>query len=43
MSQKFKEDKNIILNNFALGDKSEFKEFNITAQTVNSSFNKINK
>lgn len=43
MSQKFNQDKNIFLNNFALGDKSEFKEFNITAQTVNSSFNNINK
>jgi len=40
--EKFKNNKNIFLNNFALGDKTEAKEFNITAQTWNSSFNKIN-
>ena len=42
MYNKFKNNKNIFLNNFALGDKTEEKEFNITAQTGNSSFNKIN-
>ena len=42
MYEKFKNNKNIFLNNFALGDKTEEKEFNITAQTWNSSFNKIN-
>ena len=39
---KFKNNKNIFLNNFALGDKTEEKDFNITAKTDNSSFNKIN-
>jgi len=43
MYKKFKEDENIFLNNFALGDKTEEKEFNITAKTGNSSFNKITK
>lgn len=43
MYKKFSNDKNIYLNNFALGHKSEYKSFNITAQTDNSSFNKINK
>ena len=42
MCSKFKNNKNIFLNNFALGDKTEEKEFNVTAKTSNSSFNKIN-
>jgi len=42
MCSKFKNNKNIFLNNFALGDKTEEKEFNVTAKTGNSSFNKIN-
>lgn len=42
MCNKFKNNKNIFLNNFALGDKTEEKEFNVTAKTGNSSFNKIN-
>jgi len=42
MCSKFKNNKNIFLNNFALGDKTEVREFNITAKTSNSSFNKIN-
>jgi len=42
MSKKFLGDKNLYLNNFALGDKIEEKEFNITAKTANSSFNQIN-
>ena len=42
MCSKFKNNKNIFLNNFALGDKTEDKEFNVTANTGNSSFNKIN-
>jgi FkbM family methyltransferase len=42
MSSKFRNNKNIYLNNFALGDKTEEKEFNVTAKTSNSSFNKIN-
>ena len=41
MYSKFKNNKNIFLNNCALGDKTE-KEFNVTAKTGNSSFNKIN-
>ncbi len=42
MCSKFRNNKNIYLNNFALGDKTEEKEFNVTAKTGNSSFNKIN-
>jgi FkbM family methyltransferase len=42
MFSKFKNMKNIFLNNFALGDKTEEKEFNVTAKSDNSSFNKIN-
>ena len=42
MYSKFKNNKNIFLNNCALGDKTEKKEFNVTAKTGNSSFNKIN-
>src|SRR6056300_1589228 len=42
MCGKFKDNKNIFLNNFALGDKTEKKEFHVTARTGNSSFNKIN-
>lgn len=42
MYNKFKDNKNIFLNNFALGDETEEKEFNVTAKTDNSSFNKIN-
>ena len=42
MYSKFRNNKNIYLNNFALGDKTEEKEFNITANTSNSTFNKIN-
>jgi len=43
MSNKFNGKNNIFLNNFALGDKIEDKEFNVTAKTGTSSFNKINK
>ena len=42
MNKKFLGDKNVFLNNFALGDKIEEKDFNITAKTANSSFNQIN-
>lgn len=42
MCSKFKNNNNIFINNFALGDKTEEKEFNLTAKTGNSSFNKIN-
>lgn len=41
MVKKFKDNKDIFLNNFALGDQTGEKELNITASTVNSSFNKI--
>jgi len=41
MQAKFKNDSDVFLNNFALGDKEEIKEFNITAKSANSSFNKI--
>tara|TARA_Y100001958_G_scaffold132216_1_gene101760 strand:+ start:1208 stop:1993 length:786 start_codon:yes stop_codon:yes gene_type:complete len=42
ISKKFENNKNIFLNNVALGHQTEEKEFNITAGTWNSSFNKIN-
>jgi FkbM family methyltransferase len=42
MYQKFKDNKNMILNNFALGETEGEKTFNISAQTGASSFNKIN-
>lgn len=42
MYQKFKNNKNIILNNYALGEIEGEKNFNISAQTGASSFNKIN-
>ena len=37
----FGSDENVFLNNFALGEKEELKEFNITAKSSNSSFNKV--
>ena len=43
MYKKFKNSKNVFLNNYALGDKNEIKEFNITAGPENSSFNQINQ
>ncbi|WP_145596195.1 FkbM family methyltransferase [Candidatus Pelagibacter sp. FZCC0015] len=43
MSEKFKNDQDVKLNNFALGESIGEKNFNITAQTGASSFNKINK
>ena len=42
MYNKFRNNKNVFLNNFALGDKTEEKEFNVAAKTATSSFNKIN-
>jgi len=42
IKEKFFEEKNIILNNIALGEKQETKKLNVTAGTGNSSFNKIN-
>lgn len=43
MKEKFGNDENIYLNNFALGEKDGLKEFYITAKSSNSSFNKIKK
>ena len=43
MVKKFEGKNNVILNNFAIGEKKGIKEFNITAKTGNSSFNNINK
>jgi len=42
LKNKYKEDKKIILNNFAVGDKRETKSFYITAKSGSSSFNKVN-
>lgn len=42
LKKKYKDNKNIHLNDFALGEKNEYKNFNITVKTDNSSFNKIN-
>ena len=42
MHEKFKDDDNVKLNNYALGEIEEEKNFNISAQTGASSFNKIN-
>ena len=42
MYKKFRNNKDIFLNNLALGNKTEEKEFNVTANSGNSSFNKIN-
>lgn len=41
MKDIFGSDENVFLNNFALGEKEELKEFNITAKSSNSSFNKV--
>ena len=40
MKDMFGSDENVFLNNFALGEKEELKEFNITAKSSNSSVNK---
>lgn len=42
IKEKFKLDKSIVINNFALGEKEETKSFNITAKSGSSSFNKVN-
>ena len=42
LKRKFIENKDIFLNNYALGDKKEKKYLNISVKTENSSFNKIN-
>ena len=41
LEKKYQNNKNIYLNNFALGEKNEIKDFNITAKSDNSSFNEI--
>jgi FkbM family methyltransferase len=41
LKEKYSNDENVILNNYAIGDKNETKDFNIMAQTGNSSFNKL--
>ena len=41
LENKYSKDKNVILNNCAVGDKNCYRDFNITAKTGNSSFNKI--
>ena len=42
LKKKFGNDNSIFLNNFAIGDNDEEKDFYITANTGNSSFNKLN-
>lgn len=41
LKEKYQNNNNITLINCALGEKSEFKDFFITAKTGNSSFNKV--
>ena len=41
LKEKYSNDKNIFLNNCAVGEKVQFKDFYITAKTGNSSFNKL--
>jgi len=43
LKKKYFNEKNIILNNVAIGEDIEDKELYITAKTGNSSFNKLNK
>ena len=43
LNKKYKDDQNVILNNFAVGDKEEIKDLYITAKTENTSFNKLRK
>lgn len=42
LKSKFKNDNLVILNNYALGENEEEKDFHITANTGNSSFYKLN-
>ena len=42
LKKNFENNKNIKLNNFALGELEEYKDFNIAASSGTSSFNKIN-
>lgn len=41
LKEKYSNDTNVILNNYAVAEVSGEREFNITAKTGNSSFNKI--
>ena len=43
IKNKYQYDKNIFLNNYALGEEENEKEFNITKKTGNSSFNNVTK
>ena len=43
IKNKYQYDKNIFLNNYALGELENEKEFNITKKTGNSSFNNVTK
>ncbi len=43
MKNKFYNFNNIILNNYAMGEIQDIRQFNITAKSANSSFNKHNK
>lgn len=43
MKKKFNNFENIILNNHAMGEIQDIREFNITAKSANSSFNKHNE
>ena len=43
IKERYGNDKNVFINNFALGDKSETKDINVTAKSGNSSFNTINQ
>ncbi|MAO32305.1 MAG: hypothetical protein CL824_02260 [Crocinitomicaceae bacterium] len=42
LEKKYQKNTNIYLNNLALGEKNEIKDFYITAKSDNSSFNKLN-
>ena len=42
LKKKFSLKKNIVLNNLAIGDKKENKEFHLTSHSWNSSFIKLN-
>ncbi len=42
LKEKYQHDKKVNINNEALGDKIEKKQFNVTALTGNSSFHKLN-
>ena len=43
IKERYRKDANVIINNFALGDKVETKDINVTVNSGNSSFNSINQ